>query len=151
MDIVIDFDGTVVTHIFPNIDPEDIGSEIVLKELVNHGHRLILFTMRSDNEKGKFLTEAVEWFAAKEIPLYGLQRNPTQDEWTSSPKAYGQLIIDDAALGAPLMFNAAISNRPFVNWDQVYCRLVATEVIKYNEEVYRLSVLNNYRLKEITQ
>lgn len=151
MDIVIDFDGTVVTHVFPHIDPEDIGSEIVLKELISQGHKLILFTMRSDNEKGKFLEEAVAWFVQRQIPLYGIQKNPTQEEWTSSPKAYGQLIIDDAALGIPLMFNAAVSNRPFVNWDQVYCRLVATEVIKHNEEVYRLSVLNNYRLREIIQ
>lgn len=151
MDIVIDFDGTVVTHIFPNISPEDIGSEIVLKELVRQGNRLILFTMRSDSDKGNFLAEATEWFSQREIPLYGVQKNPTQHEWTNSPKAYGQLIIDDAALGIPLMFNAAISNRPFVNWDQVYCRLVATEVIKHNGEVYRLSMLNNYRLKEIVQ
>lgn len=147
MDIVIDFDGTVVTHIFPNIDPEDIGSEIVLKELVNHGHRLILFTMRSDNEKGKFLLEAMDWFADREIPLYGIQKNPTQEEWTSSPKAYGQLIIDDAALGAPLMFNAAISNRPFVDWEKVYYLLCENQIIKYNSGVFETVNANNDRLR----
>ena len=47
MDIVIDFDGTVVTHEFPKIG-RDIGAVPVLKELVANGHRLILFTMRSD-------------------------------------------------------------------------------------------------------
>ena len=114
MDIVIDFDGTVVTHDFPNVGT-DIGAVPVLKELVANGHNLILFTMRSDivepyskspeivTESGNYLTDAVNWFKDNEIPLYGVQRNPTQDTWTSSPKAYGQIIIDDAALGCPLL------------------------------------------------
>ena len=49
MDILIDFDGTVVTHDFPAVG-KDIGSVPVLKRLVDNGHRLILFTMRSDVE-----------------------------------------------------------------------------------------------------
>lgn len=47
MDIILDFDGTVVTNEFPWIG-EDIGAVPVLKELVECGHNLILFTMRSD-------------------------------------------------------------------------------------------------------
>lgn len=45
--IGIDFDGTVVTHDFPKIG-KDIGAVPVLKKLVENGHKLILFTMRSD-------------------------------------------------------------------------------------------------------
>ena len=71
MDIIIDFDGTCVTHEFPEIG-KDIGSDIVLKKLISHGHNLILFTMRCDLDHsvykngieippGKYLTEAVEW------------------------------------------------------------------------------------------
>ncbi len=130
MDIVIDFDGTVVTHAFPQIG-EDIGAVPVLKELVSNGHRLILFTMRSNTERpenydpifgppsGPLLDDAVQWFADNDIPLFGIQRNPTQDSWTSSPKAYGSLIIDDAALGCPLKFDKTISSRPFVDWTAV--------------------------------
>jgi len=134
MDIVIDFDGTVVTHDFPKVG-KDIGAVPVLKKLVEQGHNLILFTMRSNVENpfsddpeiseqsGKFLDEAVSWFIRNEIPLHGIQRNPTQDTWTSSPKAYGQIIIDDAALGCPLKFDAEISHRPFVCWDSVLSHL----------------------------
>lgn len=130
MDIVIDFDGTVVTHEFPKIG-KDIGAVPVLRELVNKGHNLILFTMRSDVESpksddetiiaepGNYLTDAVNWFKENDIPLYGIQRNPTQDSWTSSPKAYGQIIIDDAALGCPLKLDKKISERPFVNWELI--------------------------------
>ena len=43
MDIVIDFDGTCVTHEFPLVG-KDIGAIPVLKKLVENGHNLILFT-----------------------------------------------------------------------------------------------------------
>jgi len=46
MYIVVDFDGTVVTHDFPRIG-KDIGSIPVLKRLAAEGHKLIVFTMRS--------------------------------------------------------------------------------------------------------
>lgn len=122
MDIIIDFDGTCVTHEFPKIGKE-IGAADVLKELVIKGHNLILFTMRSDVQ-GKHLSNAVNWFVKNQIPLYGIQTNPTQKSWTSSPKAYGQLIIDDAALGCPLKFDKSFSNRPFVDWKLVRDLLV---------------------------
>lgn len=134
MDIVIDFDGTVVTHDFPEIG-QDIGAVPVLKELVKNGHKLILFTMRSDGISGEYglvknyLQEAVDWFKKNDIPLYGVQRNPTQDSWTSSPKAYGQLIIDDAALGCPLKFDKSISLRPFVDWGKVRESLLKEKII----------------------
>jgi len=128
MDIVIDFDGTVVTHEFPRVG-RDIGADEVLKELVAAGHNLILFTMRSDvtepyskspeiiTQSGNYLTDAIKWFEEREIPLYGVQKNPTQHTWTTSPKAYGQIIIDDAALGCPLVYGDA--ERPYVCWKSV--------------------------------
>lgn len=130
MEILIDFDGTVVTHEFPEIG-KDIGAIPVLKDLVKKGHKLILFTMRSDKtnvtsdhgeiivSEDKHLSNAVKWFHKNKIPLYGIQTNPTQHTWTSSPKAYGQLIIDDTALGCPLKINTDISSRPYVDWTLV--------------------------------
>lgn len=130
MDIVIDFDGTCVTHEFPQVG-KDIGAVPILKKLVKNGHNLVLFTMRSDLKKstyrnqgkelpaGNYLGDAVNWFEENGIPLYGIQRNPSQDSWTESPKAYGQLIIDDASLGCPLVFDDLLSVRPFVDWEAV--------------------------------
>jgi hypothetical protein len=114
MIIAVDFDGTCVTHDYPRIGVE-IGAERVLRELSIAGHQLILFTMRSGEE----LQHAVNWFKNHNIPLYGVQYNPTQHSWTSSNKCYAQLYIDDAALGCPLNFNEEISNRPFVDWSVV--------------------------------
>jgi hypothetical protein len=128
MVIGIDFDGTCVTHEFPKVG-RDIGAVPVLKELVNNGHQLILWTMRSDItnpasddtsihiESGNYLTDAVNWFKSHDIKLYGIQTNPTQSSWTTSPKAYCQMYIDDVALGIPLCH--VPNSRPYVDWNIV--------------------------------
>ena len=131
MTINVDFDGTCVTHSFPTLG-NDIGAVPVLKRLVAEGHQLILFTMRSDRKEtqevedkdisnvvGDFLTQAIDWFKDNDIPLYGIQTNPTQYQWTSSPKSYAPVMIDDSAVGCPLTRDKSISDRPFVDWDKV--------------------------------
>jgi hypothetical protein len=125
MDILVDFDGTCTTHNFPNVGHE-IGAPEVLRDLVLAGNRLILFTMRSDTRQGNYLKDAVDWFKENDIPLYGIQENPTQKTWTSSPKAYGQLIIDDIGLGIPLIVDPELSDRPFVDWTK--CRVLMEEL-----------------------
>lgn len=128
MIIGIDFDGTCVSHEFPYVG-KDIGSVPVLKKLVGNGHQLILWTMRSDSSKGLFLASAVKWFAENEIPLYGIQTNPNQSSWTSSPKAYCEMYIDDAALGCPLKKDSQISSRDFVDWEKVEEILISKNII----------------------
>ena len=127
LDIVVDFDGTCVAHEFPKIG-HDIGAVPVLKELISNGHRLILFTMRSDRITGNFLTDAVDWFKKNDIELYGVQYNPTQHKWTTSNKCDADLYIDDAALGCPLIKNE--NERPFVDWKIVRQLLIDNGIIK---------------------
>jgi ABC-type sugar transport system substrate-binding protein len=113
MIIAIDFDGTCVTHDYPDVG-RDIGAAEVIKKFVERGDQIILFTMRS----GKTLQDAVDWFTANGIPLFGVNANPQQHTWTSSPKPYAHIYIDDAALGVPLM--RPIGNgRPYVKWNDV--------------------------------
>lgn len=114
MIICVDFDGTCVTHEYPIVGKE-IGSVSVLKKIIKKGHKIILFTMRS----GKYLDDAVNWFREKEIDLYGINQNPTQKSWTSSPKAFAQLYIDDAALGCPLKVDNNLSMWSFADWDEI--------------------------------
>lgn len=117
--IAVDFDGTCVTHEYPYMG-SDIGAVPVLKELTDAGYRLILTTMRS----GKTEKEAVKWFKDNDIPLWGVNKNPEQKSWTSSPKVYADLYIDDCALGVPLTTSAS-STRPYVDWARVRKWLVA--------------------------
>lgn len=137
--INIDFDGTVVTHDFPRVG-KDIGAQKVLKKLVEKGHQLILFTMRDDTRDSmdeyyqikpgnRYLTDAINWFKDNNIPLYGIQSNPTQLMWTTSPKSYAELLIDDTALGCPLKYDLSISNRPFVDWIEVEKLLIKQNIL----------------------
>ena len=113
--IVLDFDGTVVKHRYPAVG-EDIGAVPVLKRLVANGHNLLLSTMRSNNSDGvDTLQPALDWFNQRDIPLYGINENPSQKEWTASPKVYGNIYIDDAALGAPLKTDGSDAP-PFIDW-----------------------------------
>lgn len=127
MDILIDFDGTCVIHKYPGCGPDIPGAADTLRELVDAGNRLILFTMRGDHDGG--LMEAVNWFRERGIKLYGIQTNPTQKSWTNSPKAYGHLIIDDTGLGTPTIYNPAISDRLFVDWKKCRELLLARGII----------------------
>ena len=113
--IVLDFDGTVVKHRYPDVG-EDIGAVPVLKRLIANGHKLILSTMRSHDSEGvDTLQPALDWFNQLDIPLYGINENPSQKEWTASPKVYGNVYIDDAALGAPLKTDDSDAP-PFIDW-----------------------------------
>lgn len=111
--IAVDFDGTCVTHEYPNIG-RDIGAGPVLLDAVKAGARLILYTMRS----GAQLTAAMDWFLQNGIPLWSVNSNPLQSRWTDSPKVYAHVYIDDAALGAPLV-PATDKERAYINWHVV--------------------------------
>lgn len=114
MIFAIDFDGTCVTNDYPYIG-KGIGAVPVLKRIAENGHRIILYTMR-ENER---LKDAEQWFKSNNIPLWGVNNNPEQKKWSSSPKIYAHLYIDDAALGVPLKFNKKISDKYFVDWEKV--------------------------------
>lgn len=124
MIIGIDFDGTIVTHEFPRIGRPVPGALETMRELNKHGHRIILWTMRS----GVHLEAAVEYLQRNEITLYGVNQNPDQD-WSDSPKAFCHLYIDDAALGCPLELSP-LSQRPYVYWPRIKSLLVEKNIIK---------------------
>lgn len=115
MKICIDFDGTCVFHKYPLVGGDVPGAQVVLKQLVDNGHQIILDTMRSDVH----LKNAIDWFKERDIPLYGIQRDPEQITWTNSPKCYGKLSIDDRNLGCPLRMPISSDERPYVDWFKV--------------------------------
>ena len=147
MTIAVDFDGTCVTHDFPKVG-KNIGAEIVLKKLADKGHKIILYTMRSHpSEKTEkagtsgmisttndCLQDAIDWFAKYDIPLYGVNNNPSQHSWTDSRKVYANMYIDDAALGIPLVYNDMSSMmRPYVGWVRVTELLYESGVLAYGD------------------
>lgn len=142
--ICIDFDGTCVTHEYPFVG-RDIGAAPILKRLTDQGHKLILLTMRGDQEVdvSQFnpeikipgnslnpLKDAILWFEERSIQLYSVNSNPDQKSWTNSEKVYANLYIDDAALGCPL--KTPKGERPFVNWPIVTELLMREGYLPYS-------------------
>ena len=110
----IDFDGTCVDHQYPYIGEDVPGAVEALKIISLGGDKLILNTMRSD----RALQLALNWFEHHEIPLYGINENPDQKEWTNSPKVYAHHYIDDAAVGCPLIHPEGFE-RACVDWQKI--------------------------------
>ncbi len=112
--IGLDFDGTVVTHEFPAIGKDLPHCLETLKKITDQGGKIVLITMRS----GKRLAEAVAYLNDHDIPLFGVNNNPTQFLHSKSPKIYANIYIDDAALGCPLI-TSGLSDKAHVDWLEV--------------------------------
>jgi len=141
MIIGIDFDGTIVKHEFPKIGGEIPHCKRVIKRLIANGHQIVLWTMRSDRLEHDendndveclYLQEALDHcIDVIDFKPWGVNSNPDQGQWTSSPKAYCQVYIDDAALGCPLIYPRTTTVlmseqdlvRPYVDWLAVEAQL----------------------------
>ena len=113
--IAVDFDGTVVTHEYPEVGSEVPHAVDVLRRLNKAGVKIIVWTMRG----GKYLDEdARKWFEERDLKVWAYNDNPQQSSWTESRKCYAHAYIDDAAIGCPLIYPAD-GSRPFVDWVKV--------------------------------
>lgn len=112
--VCVDFDGTIVDHTYPEIGEPVPHALRTLEDWQNVGVKIVLFTMRS----GRHLQDAVFYLADNRIQLHGVNINPDQRLWTDSPKAYGQMYVDDAALGCPLIHFKGF-NKPCVDWIRI--------------------------------
>jgi hypothetical protein len=114
MYICVDFDGTIVDHRYPNIGQPAPGAIEWLNHWIKAGGRIVLFTMRS----GAHLDDAVAFIRDQGISLHGINHNPDQASWSSSPKAYGHIYVDDAAFGCPMVKPEGFE-RACVDWSIV--------------------------------
>ena len=108
--IPVDFDGTIVHHRFPDMGAPVPHAIRVLKRLVAAGHRIILWTCRSNQH----LWEAVEYVRGQGVELHGWNSNRLGDEYIGNPKVYGHILIDDVALGCPCIIDD--HGEKYVDW-----------------------------------
>ena len=118
--ILVDFDGTCVPALPESGYSEvDMGAERVLKRLISAGHSIVLWTVRNSSRNnpfnytnGKFrnessLDEAVRWFKEREIPWYGINEVPGEEDVVGyARKILGDFLIDDTSIGIPLVFGS---------------------------------------------
>lgn len=111
--IAIDFDGTIVTHDYPRVGKPIPLAKEVINMLTDNGHLCFLWTMR-DNET---LEAAKQYCKDNGIMLCNYNMSP--DQFSTSPKQYATIYIDDAALGCPLRYDSDMSRRLYVDWYRV--------------------------------
>ena len=106
MKIAVDFDGTIVTHKYPDIGEELLFAIETLKELNRQQHQLILWTFRA----GKELEEAVAYCKQRGLEFYAVNKNYPEEDFdeTISRKINADVYIDDRNLGG------------FPGWSTVY-------------------------------
>lgn len=130
--IAVDFDGTCVTHEYPQVG-EDVPHAVrVLRRLNEEKVKIIVWTMRG----GKYLDEdARNWFEERGIRVWAYNDNPQQNSWTESRKCYAQAYIDDAAVGCPLRYPEN-GSRPFVDWEKIEKLLEEAGFLQVRSEKY---------------
>lgn len=99
MIIAVDFDGTIVTHEYPQIGkPIPFAIESLRKLQEDDHHQLILWSCR----EGSLLEEAVEYCRKKGLEFYAVNSNYPEEattEQTAPRKLTADLFIDDRNLG----------------------------------------------------
>lgn len=115
LNIAVDFDCTCVRQAkFPAIG-EDVPLAVqTLKAMVEAGHKIILWTVRS----GTALEIATKWFEDRDIPLYAVNKKPGQKNYSLSPKVDYDLLIDDKGYGISLILLPG-DTKKCVDWEPI--------------------------------
>ena len=99
MTIAVDFDGTIVTHKYPEIGEEIPFATETLKTLIREGHKIILWSVR----EGKMLDEAIEWCRRRGVEFYAVNKDYPEEDVSKnmyfSRKLKADYFIDDRNIG----------------------------------------------------
>jgi hypothetical protein len=127
--IAVDFDGTIVEHLYPGIGKEKLFAFQTLKELEKRGASIILWTFRA----GKELDEAVEFCRKNGLEFYAVNKNYPEEVFdeTVSRKINADIYIDDRNIGG------------FPGWSEVWQILIPYEIQEQEAEKRISSVQRN--------
>lgn len=99
MTIAVDFDGTIVTHKYPEIGEEIPFAIDTLKMLIKDHHKLILWSVR----EGKLLDDAIEYCRERGVEFYAANRDYPEETMENnnhfSRKLKVDMFIDDRNVG----------------------------------------------------
>jgi len=115
--IAVDFDGTIVADAYPKIGKPILFAFDTLKKLQSEGHRLILWTYRSEEK----LEEAILFCKKNGIEFYAVNKNFPEENYDEkdSRKIHADLFIDDRNIGG------------FLGWSEIY-KLIFNSEPTYN-------------------
>ena len=111
--IAIDFDGTIVEDAYPKIGKPMIFAFETMKKLQSEGHRLILWTYRTE----KKLQEAVDFCKQQGLEFYAINKSYPEEEFDGkiSRKINATFFVYDRNIGG------------FIGWTAVHKQLLNDE------------------------
>ena len=92
--IAVDFDGTIVEHMFPEIGAIKQNVVDKMKEWYEKGHTICIWTCRT----GKYAEEAQKFLYDNDIPYHFFNENPTCSFDDNCRKILANVYLDDRAL-----------------------------------------------------
>ncbi len=107
--IAVDFDGTIVTHEYPNIGSELPFATETLKMLIRDRHRLILWSVR----EGKLLQDAVDWCKERGVEFYAVNRDYPEERGAENNNHFSRKLKADYFID-----DRGIAGLP--DWGQIY-------------------------------
>lgn len=128
MRIAVDFDGTIVEHMYPKIGKVMPFAFEALKELQASGHEIILWTFRSGDE----LTEAVEFCKKHGLEFFAINKSHPDEVYnhSMSRKIYADVYIDDRNIGG------------FLGWSNIW------KILNNNESSNNKDFFENFEKKK---
>lgn len=130
MTIQLDFDGTVVEHVYPEIGLPNPGAIEVILKLQKKGHKIILNTMRANFKNGS-LNEAIVYLKNNGLTFLDSEVNKTKiepEEWNMTNTGSDVIFIDDIAKDIPLI-RAEKVNGYMVDWLELEKQLIQMNVL----------------------
>ena len=128
MIIAVDFDGTIVEHLYPKIGEEIPFATDTLKLLIKEQHQLILWTVR----EGDLLKDALNWCKERGVEFYAVNRDYPEEQHSHkgfSRKIKVDIFIDDRNLGG------------LPDWGTIYRmiqkRMTYEDLYKESSELYQ--------------
>lgn len=98
MIIAVDFDGVLCENKFPDIGPPNYGVISIIRQLIDKGHEVVLWTSRNGDE----LERAVSWchdyglhFCSVNEPAPSNEKEYADKYPIQSRKIYADVYIDD--------------------------------------------------------
>lgn len=122
--VAVGFDGTVVKNRFPDVGDAVPKAQATLLELQKNGVRIILSTLRENEE----LFKAMDWFTSRGIRLFGVNHNSAQlAKGSKSEKLWAHLYIDIANAGCPTIIEP--DEKAYTDWAAIREILVANKLL----------------------
>ena len=149
--VAIDFDGTIVENIFPEIGAIKQNVVDKMREWYEQGHTIIVWTCRTD----QYAEEARKFLDDNEIPYHYFNENPTSPLGDWCRKILADVYLDDRALNVDDLDSFNLDTLEFEN-DEVLndiktliCKVYELSLHKVNPEFEEVKqIAKKYGLRE---